>query len=298
MTSPAPFGRMLTAMATAFTDDGSVDLDGTAAHRDPPRRPRPRRRRRQRHDGGVARPPPCAEDGEILRAVKDAVGDRATVVAGVGTNRTAHCVELAQQAEKLGADALLLVTPYYNKPGPGRRPPPLPPGGRGVGGLPVMLVRRPRTHRHPDRRRDLRGRQAATPSSRSRTPSATTPEASSCCELGYAVYSGDDARQPRLARPRCVRRDHRGRPRRRRPDPRDDRGLPRRRHRRCPQDLHDAAARDRRGDGRPQLRRHHRQGSPPAARRPRQPHRPRAARPPDDDEVAALRVGLEASHLL
>jgi 4-hydroxy-tetrahydrodipicolinate synthase len=58
-----------------------------------------------------------AEDGEILSAVKDAVGDRATVIAGVGTNATAHSVELACQAEKLGADALLLVTPYYNKPG-------------------------------------------------------------------------------------------------------------------------------------------------------------------------------------
>ena len=45
----------------------------------------------------------------------DAVGDRATVVAGVGTNDTAHTVELARQAEA-GADGLLLVTPYYNRP--------------------------------------------------------------------------------------------------------------------------------------------------------------------------------------
>ena len=64
-----------------------------------------------------ARRPASRETGDILRAVKDAVGDRATVVAGVGTNATAHSIELAQQAEKLGADALLLVTPYYNKPG-------------------------------------------------------------------------------------------------------------------------------------------------------------------------------------
>jgi 4-hydroxy-tetrahydrodipicolinate synthase len=56
------------------------------------------------------------EDGRILRAVVEAVGDRATVVAGVGTNNTAHSVELAVQAEKLGADATLVVTPYYNKP--------------------------------------------------------------------------------------------------------------------------------------------------------------------------------------
>src|ERR687896_2708672 len=115
-TPATPFGRVLTAMATAFADDGSVDLEGTAAI--------------ARHlvdngcDGvvvsgttGEAPTTTVPEDGEILAAVKDAVGDRATVVAGVGTNATAHSIDLAQQAEKVGADGLLLVTPYYNKPG-------------------------------------------------------------------------------------------------------------------------------------------------------------------------------------
>jgi 4-hydroxy-tetrahydrodipicolinate synthase len=111
----APFGHMLTAMATAFHDDGTVDLDGTAriaAHLVD-----------HGHDGvvvsgttGESPTTTVAEDGEILAAVKDAVGDRASVVAGVGTNSTAHSVELARQAEKVGADGLLLVTPYYNKP--------------------------------------------------------------------------------------------------------------------------------------------------------------------------------------
>lgn len=115
MTSAAPFGRLLTAMATAFTDDGEVDLEGTAAiavhlldHG---------------HDGvvvsgttGESPTTTVAEDGRILQAVRDAVGDRGTVIAGVGTNATAHSVELAEQAAKIGADALLLVTPYYNKP--------------------------------------------------------------------------------------------------------------------------------------------------------------------------------------
>ncbi len=111
----APFGRVLTAMATAFHDDGSVDLDGTAriaAHLVD-----------HGHDGvvvsgttGESPTTSVPEDGELLRAVMDAVGDRATVVAGVGTNATAHSVELARQAEKLGADGVLLVTPYYNKP--------------------------------------------------------------------------------------------------------------------------------------------------------------------------------------
>jgi 4-hydroxy-tetrahydrodipicolinate synthase len=114
-TPEVPFGRMLTAMATAFHDDGSVDLEGTA--------------RIAVHlvdhgnDGvvvsgttGESPTTTVAEDGQTLAAVKDAVGDRAVVIAGVGTNDTRHSVELARQAEKVGADGLLLVTPYYNKP--------------------------------------------------------------------------------------------------------------------------------------------------------------------------------------
>jgi 4-hydroxy-tetrahydrodipicolinate synthase len=114
MTS-APFGTVLTAMVTPFRPDGSVDLDAVqkvAKHLVD-----------NGNDGivvsGTTGESPTttgAEDGETLAAVKDAVGDRATVVAGVGTNDTRHSVELARQAEKVGADGLLLVTPYYNKP--------------------------------------------------------------------------------------------------------------------------------------------------------------------------------------
>lgn len=56
------------------------------------------------------------EKERLLRAVSEAVGDRATVVAGAGTNNTAHSVELARGAEKAGAHGLLVVTPYYSKP--------------------------------------------------------------------------------------------------------------------------------------------------------------------------------------
>ncbi len=111
----APFGRMLTAMATAFAADGTVDLDRTAAiaaHLVD-----------NGHDGvvvsgttGESPTTSVAECGDILRVVKDAVGSRAKVVAGVGTNVTTHSVELARQAEKLGADGALLVTPYYSRP--------------------------------------------------------------------------------------------------------------------------------------------------------------------------------------
>jgi 4-hydroxy-tetrahydrodipicolinate synthase len=111
----APFGRVLTAMVTPFTSDGSVDLDGVA--------------RVATHlvehgnDGivvsgttGEAPTTTVAEDGEILRAVIGAVGDRCTVIAGIGTNDTPHSIELARQAEKAGADGALLVSPYYSKP--------------------------------------------------------------------------------------------------------------------------------------------------------------------------------------
>ncbi len=120
MTSPlateaAPFGRVLTAMVTPFTREGELDLD--AAQRvasylvD------------EGSDGlvisgttGESPTTSVAEDGRLLTAVIEAVGDRATVVAGVGTNDTRHSIELAQQAKKAGADGLLIVTPYYSKP--------------------------------------------------------------------------------------------------------------------------------------------------------------------------------------
>jgi 4-hydroxy-tetrahydrodipicolinate synthase len=111
----APFGRVLTAMVTAFHDDGSLDVDGTARVAE--------HLADHGHDGvvvsgttGESPTTSVEEDGRLLRAVVQAVGDRIKVVAGVGTNDTAHSVELAQQAEKLGAHGVLLVTPYYSKP--------------------------------------------------------------------------------------------------------------------------------------------------------------------------------------
>jgi 4-hydroxy-tetrahydrodipicolinate synthase len=111
----APFGRVLTAMVTPFTDDGSLDLDRAAALAT--------RLVDEGNDGlvisgttGEAPTTTDAEKEQLLRAVVDAVGDRAKVVAGVGTNNTAHSVELARAAEKAGAAGLLVVTPYYNKP--------------------------------------------------------------------------------------------------------------------------------------------------------------------------------------
>ena len=158
MTSPAPFGRMLTAMATAFTDDGAVDLDGTAAIAHAPRRPRPRRRGGERDDGGEPDLQRARDRRHPARRSRTPSATGRRSIAGVGTNSTAHSIELAQQAEKLGADALLLVTPYYNKPGQ---------AGVlhhfqqvvGATGTPGGPVRRARPHRHPDQPRDLRADQ-------------------------------------------------------------------------------------------------------------------------------------------
>lgn len=114
-TPQTPFGRVLTAMVTPFTADGVLDLDGAqqlAAHLVD-----------AGNDGlvinGTTGESPTtsnAEKAELVRAVVEAVGDRAHVVAGVGTNDTRHSIELARDAERVGANGLLTVTPYYNKP--------------------------------------------------------------------------------------------------------------------------------------------------------------------------------------
>ena len=111
-----PFGRVLTAMVTPLAEDGTIDLAGAqelAAHLVD----------RGAHDGlvvsGTTGESPTISDSEqhaVLEAVLDAVGDRATVIAGVGTNDTAHSIEKARSAARLGVHGLMVVTPYYNKP--------------------------------------------------------------------------------------------------------------------------------------------------------------------------------------
>jgi 4-hydroxy-tetrahydrodipicolinate synthase len=110
-----PFGRVLTAMVTPFTATGAVDLKRAqelAVHLV-----------ELGNDGlvvnGTTGESPTTTDSEktdLVRAVVEAVGDRATVVAGAGTNDTAHSVEMAKEAAKAGAHGLLVVTPYYSRP--------------------------------------------------------------------------------------------------------------------------------------------------------------------------------------
>jgi 4-hydroxy-tetrahydrodipicolinate synthase len=103
-------------MITPMKADGAVDYDGAA-------RLAEYLVTDMRNDGlvisGTTGESPTTSDAEkdrLLRAVIEAVGDRVPVVAGVGTNDTAHTCELARAAEQAGATGLLVVTPYYNKP--------------------------------------------------------------------------------------------------------------------------------------------------------------------------------------
>jgi 4-hydroxy-tetrahydrodipicolinate synthase len=111
-----PFGQLLTAMVTPFTVAGELDLEGAqklASYLVD----------EQHNDAlvinGTTGESPTTTDAEksaLVAAVVEAVGDRAKIVAGVGTFDTVHTIHLADQAAKAGAHALLVVTPYYSKP--------------------------------------------------------------------------------------------------------------------------------------------------------------------------------------
>ncbi|MCG7210661.1 4-hydroxy-tetrahydrodipicolinate synthase family protein [Streptomyces arenae] len=113
--SAPPFGRTLCAMVTPFTATGALDLDGAR-----------RLAARLVADGcdglvvnGTTGESPTTTDTEkaqLITAVRESVGERVPVVAGVGTADTRHTVELALAAEKAGADGVLVVSPYYSRP--------------------------------------------------------------------------------------------------------------------------------------------------------------------------------------
>ena len=115
MSIQPPFGRLLTAMVTPFKDDLSIDWAGVeklANHLV-----------ESGHDGivlnGTTGEAPTTSDEEkieIIKVVKNAVADRAKIIAGAGNNETSHSVDQAKMAAAAGVDGLLVVTPYYNKP--------------------------------------------------------------------------------------------------------------------------------------------------------------------------------------
>jgi 4-hydroxy-tetrahydrodipicolinate synthase len=189
----APFGHLLTAMITPFGPDGAVDHGRVweLAHH----------LVETGSDGlvvaGTTGESPTLSDQEkvaLFRAVVEAVGGRARVVAGTGTYDTAHSVEMTRRAEKAGCHGVLAVTPYYNRP---------PQAGlvahfeaiAGASSLPVMLYNIPaRTGRRIEV--ETLARLAAHPGLVAVKDAvgdlAFTTETVAAVGEGLAVYSGDD----------------------------------------------------------------------------------------------------------
>jgi 4-hydroxy-tetrahydrodipicolinate synthase len=115
MSTHAPFGQLITAMVTPFDKDGAIDWDGVA-------------KLAQHlvdtgHDGiavngttGEAPTTKSSEKLEIIKVVKSVVGSKVHVLSGAGDNETSYTVEQAKRSQDAGADGILIVTPYYNKP--------------------------------------------------------------------------------------------------------------------------------------------------------------------------------------
>jgi len=110
-----PFGSLLTAMVTPFTDDGKVDF--------PAARKLARWLIDQGCDGilvnGTTGESPTTDDGEkreLVAAIVDELGSEVPVLAGAGSNHTGHAQRMAKEAVAAGADGILVVTPYYSRP--------------------------------------------------------------------------------------------------------------------------------------------------------------------------------------
>ena len=115
MSTQAPFGRLITAMVTPFAKDGSIDWDGIATLAT--------HLADHGHDAiavngttGEAPTTKSSEKLEIIKVLKSTVGSRVKVLSGAGDNETSYTVEQAKRSADAGADGLLIVTPYYNKP--------------------------------------------------------------------------------------------------------------------------------------------------------------------------------------
>ena len=111
----APFGRMLTAMVTPFKENGEIDWAGIETLAD--------HLVKTGHDGiavngttGEAPTTKSSEKIEIIKVVKKVVGSKIQILSGAGDNETDYSVNQAKRVAEAGADGLLVVTPYYNKP--------------------------------------------------------------------------------------------------------------------------------------------------------------------------------------
>jgi 4-hydroxy-tetrahydrodipicolinate synthase len=190
-----PFGRVVTAMVTPFAPDGSVDLALAGRLAD--------HLVRHGSDGlvlcGTTGESPTlswAEQHALFAAVKEAVGGRAALLAGSGSNCTAEAVEATAEAAALGADGALVVVPYYNRPPQEGLEAHFRAVAAAAPGLPLMLYNIPgRTGCSLDpetsaRLLDLPNVVAY------KAASGTTEEVSRLrllCGERLAIYSGDDA---------------------------------------------------------------------------------------------------------
>ncbi|WP_411869966.1 4-hydroxy-tetrahydrodipicolinate synthase [Vulcanococcus limneticus] len=193
--SPAPFGRVITAMVTPFAADGSLDLELAA--------------RLASHlvdhgsdglvlSGTTGESPTLSweEEHRLFAAVKQAVGGRASLIAGCGSNSTAEAVAATRQAAALGADAALVVVPYYNKPPQEGLEAHFRAVAEAAPELPLMLYNIPgRTGTSISA--DTTARLMNLPNVVSfKAASGTTEEVSqlrAACGERLAIYSGDDA---------------------------------------------------------------------------------------------------------
>ncbi len=193
--SPAPFGRVITAMVTPFDADGALDLELAA--------------RLASHlvahgsdglvlSGTTGESPTLSweEEHRLFAAVKEAVGGRARLIAGCGSNSTAEAVAATRQAAALGADAALVVVPYYNKPPQEGLEAHFRAVAEAAPELPLMLYNIPGrtgTSLSPD----TTARLMDLPNVVSfKAASGTTEEVSqlrAACGERLAIYSGDDA---------------------------------------------------------------------------------------------------------
>ena len=212
-------------MATPFTEDGALDLE---AARRLAAAPGGERLARARVAGTTGESPTLsdAEKLRLLEAVKDEVGDQATIVCGTGSNDTRHSVELTAGGLPPGADAVLVVTPYYNKPNrpacaPTSTPSPRPPATPRWSSTTSPRAASSTCPRLPRRAggRDPRtwprsSRPTTTSSGRSRASTCWPATTTSSC----AAWSWGDRRNPRLLAPGRARDagDLRGGDRRRR----------------------------------------------------------------------------------
>ena len=193
---PAPrFGRVLTAMATPFLPSGEVNYpvaEKLASHL---------------VDHGTDTVVVCGTTGEspaltwdeeyaLFKAVKQAVGDRAQILAGTGSNSTTEAIEATKKAEKLGLDGSLQVVPYYNKPPQAGLEGHFRAIAQSVPDLPIMLYNVP-------------GRTSCNILPETVTQLSTIPnivaikeasgnldqvsEISRCCPDDFEIYSGDDS---------------------------------------------------------------------------------------------------------